>query len=82
MSLAAKLDELRAASAKRIPEYKRVIMGAATKELAESNIMNGVIKVGDRLPAFSLPNSFDETIESSELLAVGPAVLTVVRSVW
>ena len=56
--------------------------GAATKELAESNIMDGVIKVGDRLPAFSLPNSFGETIESSELLAVGPAVLTVVRSVW
>ena len=45
-----------------IPEDKRVIMGAATKELAESNIMNGVIKAGDRLPAFSLPNSFDETI--------------------
>ena len=81
MSLAAKLDELRAASAKRIPEYKRVIMGAATKELAGSHIMNVVFKVGDRLPAFSLPNSFDETIESSELLAVGPVVLTVVRSV-
>ncbi|MEC8136588.1 MAG: hypothetical protein VX107_10565 [Pseudomonadota bacterium] len=57
-------------------------MGAATKELAESNIMNVVFKVRDRLPAFSLPNPFDETIESSELLAVGPAVLTVVRSVW
>ena len=82
MPLTAKLDELCASSAKRIPEDKRVIIGAATKELAESNIMNGVIKVGDRLPAFSLPNSFDETIESSELLAVGPAVLTVIRSVW
>lgn len=82
MSLVAKLDELRAASAKRIPEYKRVIMGAATKELAEFNIMNVVFKVGDRLLAFSLPNSFDETIEASELLAVGPVVLTVVRSVW
>ena len=56
-------------------------MGAATKELAESNIMNGVIKVGDRLPAFSLPKSFDETIASSELLADGPVVLTVFRSV-
>jgi len=82
MSLAEKLDELRAASAKRIPEDKRVIMGAATKELAESNIMDGVIKVGDRLPAFALPNSFDETIESSELLAAGPVVLTVFRGVW
>ena len=57
-------------------------MGAATKESAESNIMNVVFKVGDCLPAFSLPNSFDETIESSELLAVGPVVLTVFRSVW
>ena len=81
MSLAAKLDELRAASAKRILEYKRVIMEAATKELAGPNIMNVVFKVGDRLPAFSLPNSFDETIESSELLAVGPVFLTVFRSV-
>ena len=62
MSLTAKLDELCASSAKRIPEDKRVIMGAATQELAASNIMNGVIKVGDRLPVFSLPNSFDETI--------------------
>ena len=82
MSLAAKLDELRGASAKRILEYKRVIMEAATKELAGPNIMNAVFKVGDRLPAFSLPNSFDETIASSELLADGPVVLTVFRSVW
>ena len=57
-------------------------MEAATKELAGPNIMNVVFKVGDRLPAFSLPNSFYETIESSEWLAVGPAVLTVVCSVW
>jgi hypothetical protein len=82
MSLAAKLDEIRAAGAKRIPEVKRVIMGAANKELLESNIMDGVIKPGDRLPAFSLPNSFGETIESSELLAAGPVVLTVFRGVW
>lgn len=57
-------------------------MGAANKELLESNIMDGVIKVGDRLPAFALPNSFDETIESSELFAAGPVVLTVFRGVW
>ena len=82
MSLAAKLDEIRAAGAKRIPEDKRVIMWAANKELLESNIMDGVIKPGDPLPAFSLPNSFGETIESSELLAAGPVVLTVFRGVW
>lgn len=82
MSLAEKLDEIRAAGAKRIPEDKRVIMGIANKELFESNIMDGVVKVGDRLPGFALPNAFNETIESSELLAAGPVVLTVFRGVW
>ena len=82
MSLAGKLDEIRAAGAKRIPEDKRVIMGAANKELVDSGVMNGVIKVGDSLPQFALPNAFDETIESSELLAAGPVVLTVFRGVW
>ena len=48
----------------------------------ESNIMDGVVKVGDRLPGFALPNAFNETIESSELLAAGPVVLTVFRGVW
>ena len=82
MSLAEKLDEIRAAGSKRIPEDKRVIMGAANKELFESNIMDSVIKVGDRLPEFALPNAFNETIESSELLAARPVVLAVFRGVW
>jgi len=82
MSLAEKLDGIRAAGAKRFTEDKRVIMGAANKELFESNLMDGVVKVGDRLPEFALPNAFKETIESSELLAAGPVVLTVFRGVW
>lgn len=82
MSLAERLDEIRAAGAKRIPEDKRAIMGAANKELAESGIMDGVIRVGDQLPPFALPNAFGETIESSELLASGPVVLTAFRGGW
>ena len=82
MSLAEKLDEIRAAGSKRIAEDKRVIMGAANKELFESNIMDGVVQVGDRLPGFALPNAFNATIKSSELLAAGPVVLTVFRGVW
>ena len=57
-------------------------MRAANEELFESNIMGGVVKVGDRLPGFALPNAFNETIGSSELLAAGPVVLTVFRGVW
>ena len=82
MSLAEKLDKICAAGVKRVPEDKRFVMEAANTELFESNIMDGVVKVGDCLPGFALPNGFNETIESSELLATGPVVLTVFRGVW
>ena len=57
MSLEEKLAEIRAAGAKRVPEDKRAIMGKATADLRESGIMDGVIKVGDTLPPFSLSNA-------------------------
>jgi hypothetical protein len=44
MPLAEKLDKIRAAGAKRIPENKRVVMEAANKDLFESNIMDGVVR--------------------------------------
>ena len=60
MSLAARLDGIRAAGANRIPEDKRVIIGNAYTELVDSGVMNGVIKVGDSLPPFALPNDFND----------------------
>ena len=50
MWLAARLYGIRAVGAKCIPEDKRVIVGAACKELVDFGVMNGVIKVGDSLP--------------------------------
>ena len=50
MWLAARLDGIRAVGAKCIPQDKRVIVGAACKELVDFGIMNGVIKVSDSLP--------------------------------
>ena len=44
MSLEEKLAETRAASAKRIPEDKRAVIGRATQELRESGIMDNVIR--------------------------------------
>ena len=82
MTLAEKLDRIRAAGAKRIPEDKRAIMGAANKELFESDIMDGVIKVGDPVPTFSLPNGRGEIVESVNLLKKGAVVLSVFRGLW
>ncbi len=82
MRLEEKLAEIRAASAKRIPEDKRAVMGRATQDLRESGVMDGVVTVGDTLPAFSLANAAGETVTSADLLAKGAVVLTVFRGHW
>jgi peroxiredoxin len=57
-------------------------MHRATEELRASGIMERVIKVGDRLPAFALPNAYGQDVRSADLLANGPLVLTFFRGSW
>ena len=73
---------IREASAKRIPADKATIMHRATENLRVSGIMDRVIKVGDRLPSFALPNAYGLDVRSSDLLAKGPLVLTFFRGAW
>ena len=82
MTLAERLDTIRQGADKRIPPDKRVIMHRATDDLRASGILEGAIKVGDRLPPFALQNAFGQEVRSSELLANGPLVLTVFRGTW
>ena len=82
MSLAERLDTIRQGADKRIPPDKRAIMHRATDDLRASGILNGVIKVGDPLPPFTLKNAFGQEVRSSELLANGKLVLTVFRGSW
>jgi len=82
MTLAETLQGLREASAKRIPPERAAIMHRATEELRTSGIMERVIKIGDKLPGFALPNSYEQEIRSADLLAKGPLVLTFFRGSW
>ena len=82
MTLAERLDTIRLGADKRIPPDKRAIMHRATDDLRSSGILDGVIKVGDLLPALALKNAFGQEVRSSELLASGPLVLTVFRGTW
>ncbi len=82
MSLAQKLDEIRAMAKSRIPPDALNLMHGATNALRESGIMRGVIKVGQRLPAFNLQNAREEWVSSQALLARGPLVLTIFRGHW
>ena len=57
-------------------------MHRAIEGLRASGIMEQVIKVGDRLPSFSLPNAYGQEVRSGDLLAKGPLVLTFFRGAW
>ena len=82
MSLADKLAEIAEAGKKRMPEQGRATLGQFVQSLRESGIMERAIKVGDSLPAFSLPNANGQTVSSADLLAKGPLVVTVFRGHW
>ena len=82
MSLEDTLRGVREASAKRIPPEKAAVMHRATDELRRSGIMDRVIKVGDPLPSFALPNADGQEVRSADLLAKGPLVLTFFRGAW
>ncbi len=82
MSLADKLNEIKSGAIKMIPPERLEIMLKATKDLKSSGIMDGVAKVGDRLPDFELKNTEGDVVRSSDLLSQGAVVLTVFRGSW
>jgi hypothetical protein len=82
MSLEQKLTAIREGARQQIPPAAWTTMSEATDTLRTSGIMDGVIKVGSRLPAFTLPNANGVAVSSADLLAQGPLVLTVFRGHW
>ncbi len=82
MSLAEKLQEIREIAKQRIPEETRARMQQATVELRNSGILNTVLREGERMPPFALPNSSGTLISSHDLLGKGNLVLSFYRGFW
>ena len=82
MKLQEKLNAFKAEFESKAAPERLAIMHRATEDLRRSGILDRVIKVGDRLPEFVLPNLRGEKINSSELLRHGPLVITFYRGVW
>ena len=80
--LAERLARIQEGANQRIPPDKRAIMHRATDDLRASGIMDGVIKVGDPLPAFALKNSHGQKCAPPIFWRKGPLVLTVFRGSW
>lgn len=80
-TLADTLKETHANITASMPE-KAAIFDADTDALVDTGIANGALKVGEKAPAFSLPNQVGESIVLSELLKKGPVVISFYRGSW
>lgn len=82
MSLADKLSAMRAASAARLPADKQAVMERATGDLRRTGILDRIVPVGGRMPAFALADHDGRRVDSDDLLAGGPLVLSFFRGSW
>jgi len=82
MSLKEKLDAMRALAAARIPADKLAIMERATADLRAPGILQKVLAVGEKAPAFAAPNYDGRMVSSADLLARRPLVLSFFRGAW
>ncbi len=82
MSLEEKLQAIREGAKANFPSEVIQSMHKATTELRESGILDAVLKVGNTIPAFELPNIEKQIVRSQDILAKGPLVLTFYRGAW
>jgi len=82
MTLQERLDAHKKEFESKAPPGKLAIMHRATEDLRRSGILDGVIKVGEMIPEFTLPNFAGNTVSSAELHARGPLVVSFYRGVW
>jgi len=69
-------------SAQRMPPEKKKILDEAIENLRQSGLMEKALKVGQTMPAFSLPNAHGQIIRLQDLLKNGPLIVTFYRGSW
>lgn len=67
--------------AARNPDWT-AIMDRATADLAATDILDGVPRVGDRAPHFARPNLAGDTVRLTTLIKDGPLVVSFFRGRW
>lgn len=84
MRLQQKLDEHKRAflSSGKVTAEMIGIMQRSTEQLRSSGVLQRVIKAGQKVPSFELPNQEGQPVSSNSLLAQGPLVISFFRGVW
>jgi len=83
MSLQDRLDAFKLDfETKQAPPTVVAAFHKATADLIASKAIDRAIKVGDRIASFKLMDSDGALVDSAQLLAKGPLVVTFYRGVW
>jgi hypothetical protein len=82
MSLQKKMNALNEKLLLDIPKEAVAIMHRATEELKNSNIMDTILRPGDKVPEFFLKNAEGNTISSKSLLEKGKLIINFYRGKW
>ncbi|NEO83742.1 MAG: AhpC/TSA family protein [Spirulina sp. SIO3F2] len=82
MTLTETLAKFQTDFRKTAPDEVKTTMGTATQDLIDSGIIDRTLKVGDTIPAVSLPNATGQTVNIQELLKSGPVVISFYRGGW
>ena len=81
-SLQQRLDAIRTGFERKAPPAVLEVMHRATHDLADLLERNPGLGVGDAAPPFRLPDQDGKMVDSGELLARGPLVVTLFRGHW
>ena len=80
--LQERLDAIRRGVEKQAPPQALEIMHRATRNLADILARDPGLGVGDSAPPFRLPDQDGNVVDSADLLARGPLVVTLFRGHW
>ncbi|KST65201.1 peroxiredoxin-like family protein [Mastigocoleus testarum] len=82
MNLTEELQNYRNQFLTKVSEEVQATMSQATQNLASSGISDGSLKVGDKVPDFSLPNATGKRVNLQKQLQLGPVVISFYRGQW
>ena len=82
MTLRDQIEQFMCQFLRQVPRKIQTVMKEETEQLARSGIAEKALKVGDKAPAFSLPNTTGAMVSSENLLAKGPMVISFYRGGW
>ncbi len=81
-TLQQQIELFLAQTAEQLPPELMATFYSSIETLVKTDIAKHSLKVGEKAPDFTLPDTFGKQVKLSELLQHGPAVVTFYRGEW